>query len=186
MEAEGRVRGVALKSHGEFVLRHEGEEGLRKLEKLMSDLGHPINYKDVEPMDFYSTGLEGLTFLGMKRIFGYGDEMFQKLGATNAKFSLIIRLFMKYFFSVEKVADLVPKMWRKYYTTGNLKVEEYSEEDKYAILRIRNFELHPLLCQNLLGYFSSVLQMVVGSPVTAKETKCTHKGDDYHEFLMEW
>ncbi|GAI52915.1 unnamed protein product, partial [marine sediment metagenome] len=31
-----------------------------------------------------------------------------------------------------------------------------------------------------------IIQMIVGSKVTSEETKCVHRGDEYHEFLLKW
>lgn len=186
MECEGEVRGVSIKDTANFVLKEEGKEGLRKLEKAMEDLGHPLNYEDIRKMDFYPLGLWGLYMLAMKRIFDYDDDKIRELGADNAKSSLIVRLFMKYFFSIEKIVKEAPKIWNKYNTAGNLKVAEYSEEENYVILRIEDYHFHPIHCRNLEGYLPAIVQMVVKDQTTCRETKCIYQGDEYHEFLVEW
>ena len=93
---------------------------------------------------------------------------------------------MKYFVSLEKIAKEAPKMWRRYHTVGDPKVVEFSEEKRYGILRVENFNLVPSYCQMVIGYLSSLIQIVVKASVTCKETKCTFRGDDYHEFLLKW
>ena len=184
MELEGETRGVGFKTEAKFILKEEGMAGLKKLEDIMEKFGYP--YKNIQTMDFYPMGLLAVALLSIKGLFNYDDKKFQEMGRFEAKFSLIIRLFMKYFISIERVIKEVPKMWRKYYTVGDLKVIEFNEKKKYAIIRLENFQLHPLLCQVFEGYFPSVLQMIVGGFVTCEETKCTFRGDDYHEFLMKW
>lgn len=184
MKVKGEVRGASFKTEAEFVLKEEGKEGMEILEDVMTKLGHP--YKEIKMMDFYPLGLEAVMLLAIQRLFNYDDKKFQEMGRTEAKVSFIIRLFMKYFVSIDKVLKEVSKMWRKYYTVGDLKVTELNEEERYVILRLENFCLHPILCQSLIGYFPSVLQMVVGGETSCEETKCVFRGDDYHEFLLKW
>jgi len=186
MKAEGEVRGVSLKNTSDFIIKEEGEEGLKKLEKAMTEIGQPLEYEEIKAMQFYPLGLFALYLLVIKRLFNYPDEKIQEIGKSNAKLSLVIKLFMKYFFSPQRVLKEVPKMWRKYYSVGKLSVQEFNEEEKRAILRIEDFSLHPVWCQDLAGFFSSMVQMVVGSEAKCQETKCTHRGDPYHEFLVKW
>jgi hypothetical protein len=186
MDIKGEVRGVVFETTSKFIVKEEGEEGLRKLEQTMAELGHPLKISEVRKLDFYPLGLWGLFLLSIERLFNYDDEKFRELGESNAKFSIIIRLFMKYFFSPEKVMTLVSKMWRKYYTEGVLKKVEFNKKEKYLILRIENFHFHQLLCKDLIGYFAAVTQMIFKDKVTCKETKCVHRGDKYHEFLLTW
>ncbi len=184
---KGEGRGASLKGYAEFILKEEGEEGLKKLEDVMTELGHPIKYREVKTMDFYPLTIEALTLVAIKKLFDFDDKKFQEMGEFEPKgSSLIVKLFMKYFVSIERTVKEVSKMWRKYYTIGDLKVIECNEEKRYVILRLENFRFHPLLCQDLIGYFSSMLQMVVRGEITCEETKCIYRGDEYHEFLLKW
>ena len=185
MKIKGEIRGVALRGEIDFVLKEEGKEGLEKLKNAMKKLGHPIEYEKVKPMDFYPLSLHGTIQMVIKRLFNWGDEKFQEMGKFEAKVSLIARLYLGYFFSADKIAEELPKMWRKYFTVGNLKVVEYDEEKGYSVCRIEDFDIHAIQCQVLLGYFSSISQMITGDKVVGKETKCIYRGDQYHEFLFE-
>jgi len=184
MKIEGEARGLGFQTEAKFVLKEEGEEGLKKLEAQMAKLGYP--YSKIKTMDFYPIGLLAVNMLVIKRLFNYDDKKFQEMGKFEAKSSLIIRLFMKYFVSLERVAKESPKMWRKYYTVGDLKVPEINQEKRYIIIRIENFSLHPILCQILIGYFQSIVRMVLKGETTCEETKCVFRGDECHEFLMRW
>ena len=137
-------------------------------------------------MVFYPLGLEGLTLLIIKRLFNFNDETIKEMAVRQAKTSILIRLFTKSFLSVKKAAVLVPKMWRTIYTVGEAEVGEINEEEKYAVLIIKDFLIIPIYCLYLIGYFSSILQLIVGNKVTCKETKCPFKGDEYHEFVLKW
>lgn len=187
MNLEGESRGMSLKGYGDYVLKEEGEGGLKRLEDAISGLGYPLNFNEIKAMDFYPLGLEAVTLIAIKRLFGYDNEKFQEMGKFEPKGSLILKLFMKYFVSLKRVAEEAPKMWRKYYTVGDLKVIDYDLDKRYIILRLENFRLHPLLCQDLIGYFSSVVKMVVGrEEINCQETECVFRGGKYHEFLLKW
>ena len=184
LKLKGEIRGLGFKTEAKFVLKEEGEEGLKKLEDTMAKLGYP--YNEIKTMDFYPLGLLAVNMLVIKRLFNYDDKKFQEMGKFEAKSSLIIRLFMKYFVSLERVAKEAPKMWRKYYTIGDLKVPEVNQEKRYIIIKIENFSLHPILCQVLMGYFLTIVKMVLKGEATCEETKCVFRGDECHEFLMRW
>ena len=184
MKLKGETRGVGFQTEAKFILKEEGEEGLKKLENEMTRLGFP--YDKIKTMEFYPMGLLAVALVVIQRLFNYDENKFQEMGKFESKSSLIIRLFMKYFASLERVAKESEKMWRNYYTVGNLKVTELDKDKKYVIVRIENFSLHPILCQVLIGYYVSIVKMVVKSEVTCQEVKCVHKGDEYHEFLLKW
>jgi hypothetical protein len=186
MDLNGESRGIAIKDDFEYVFQRKGVEGVKMLENELESFGCPIKYEDIKTMQFYPVGLEAVIMLATKKLFNYDKEDFKKLGEFSSKLSFIIRIFIKYFGSLETIARESPKMWRKYHTVGDPTVLEFSEEKRYAILRVENFDLVPIYCQMLTGYFSSLLQMVVKGSVVCKETKCTFKGDDYHEFLLKW
>ena len=185
MAIKGETIGMAIIEYKEFILKDKGKKGLDKLEKTMAEIGYP-QYKKIKPMKFYPLGLYALTLIAIERLFHFDDEKFQKMGRFNAKLSMIIRFFMKFFVSLERVAKVVPRMWRRYYTVGDLKTVEYDVKKKYALLRLEKFKLHPLHCQVCKGYFSTILGIIVGSPVICQETKCVHRNDEYHQFLLKW
>lgn len=186
MKIKAEVRGSGPRNIGLFILKGKGKEALERLEKIITNLGYPIKYEKLRPMSFYPFGLVAVSLLAIKRLFNYDNKEFQEMGGADAKFSPITKIFLKHFVSVKRVAKAAPRMWKKYNAGGNLKVINYDEDKKYAILRVENFCIHPLHCQYLIGYFSSVIQMIVGKKGVCEETKCVHRGHDHHEFLLKW
>ncbi len=182
----GEARGIAIKGEVDFILEQEGDEGVEKLEKKINDMGYPIKLKEIKTMDFYPVWLEALVLCGAEKLFHYDTKKFQEMGRFEPKVSFLIRMFMKYFFSPEIVAREAPKIWRESYTVGDLEVVKFDQENREAVVRLKNFKLHPLQCQNLIGYFASVVQMITGKPVTCREEKCVFRGDEYHEFVLNW
>lgn len=186
MKIRGEVRGATLKADGEYVLQAKGEEGLRRLEKEMVRLGYPLEYKRVKAVTFYPIGLRAISLAAIKKVFNLNDKDFCNIGIFESKLSLIMRMFMKYFFSIDLMLTKVSEMWRKYYAVGDMKVVDYEKDKRRGTLRIENFYLHPLHCRTLEGFISSIIKMIVNSDVSCKEIKCPFWGDDYHEFSVKW
>ncbi|XOB40958.1 MAG: hypothetical protein ACKKMW_02725 [Candidatus Nealsonbacteria bacterium] len=186
MKIKGEVRGIAPKSHVQFVVEEKGEEVFKKVEDKMAELGQIVKYKSMKPMSFYPIGLEAVTLLVVRELFNLSDEKLREIGEYQSKISLIVKLFMKYFVSMQVIAQKAPIMWRKYYNIGYFKVTELNEEEKYVVLEIKNFKIHSPHCRMLEGYFANVVKMVVNKDTDCKETKCPFKGDNYHQFLIKW
>ena len=186
MKIKGEVRGIAPKSHVQFVVEEKGEEVLKKIEEKMVELGHPVKYKNVKSMSFYPIGLEAITLLVIKGLFHYDDEKIREMGIYQSKISLIIKLFMKYFVSMKVIAQKAPEMWRRYYTVGDLRITELNEKEKYTVIEVKDFQIHQPHCRVLEGYFANVVKMVVNQKTGCEEVKCSLLGDDYHKFIVKW
>ena len=184
-----QVRGVVFKTDTAYILAEKGEEGLKRLESELEKIGHPIKYKEIKSMEFYPAGLRVISLLVIKEIFGFDDKKIENMGLVATKKSIIIKLFVKFFLSLQRVFfKEAPRIWQKHWTGGEVVPVELNEEKKYAILRLKNFNLHPLYCSVYLqGYFAGILQMLVkSSQISCRETKCSFKGDEYHEYLIKW
>lgn len=170
----------------EFILREKGKEGLEQLEQSLKENGYPLQYGKIKTMDFYPIWWRILSLLFIMDFFKFNEEKIREMGASSPKISFILRLFMKHFISIEKTLGQMPKMWQKHYSVGDLKVVQFNEKEKKLVLNLENFNLHPIVCIYLAGYFSKVIEMVVKSPAVCKEKKCSHQGSPYHEFLLTW
>jgi hypothetical protein len=186
MEIEGEARGVTLKVDWEIILKEKGEEGLRRLEEKMAEVGCPLKYKEIREMDFYPIGYDAISMLAIKELFGLSEKDLEILGTKAVKFSIFLRIFMKYSFSRNLLIQEAPKMWRRHYTIGDLEVLKFDEKEKLVILRLKNFSIHPIFCAPLRGYFSKVVEIIVGKPTTCQETSCPFRDDNYHEFSIKW
>ena len=151
-------------------------------------MGHPIKYKEIETFGYYPVGLRALSLLVIKKVFNFDDEKIKEIGFFGTKVSLIIKFFIKYVFSTQKVfLQEGPRIWREHWTIGRLVPVELNEKEKYAVLQLKDFNLHPIYCIFLEGYLSGLFSMIVKSPkITCQEKKCSFKGDEYHEYLIKW
>ncbi len=187
MKTEGATRGFNLEHDREWILKEKGEEGLKKVEKELERIGRPIHYKQLKTMDFYPAGMRALSLLAIKKVFDLSKEEIKEVFVSHAKRSLIVKLFAKYFYSLSLTLRKTSEMWERYWTKGELVTEKHSPEEKLVVLRLKDFELHPLFCYCLEGYFVTIAELVTGSKeVRCRETKCTFEGAPYHEFIIEY
>lgn len=191
MSSDIKVRGAVFKTDGRYVLEKMGQEGLKKTEAELKKIGQPLKYGEIKNMELYPAGLRMLSLLAVKKTCGLNDKEVKEMGILATKKSTIVRVFAKYFLSIERVFFReAPRLWQKHWTGGELTPAELNQEKKYAVLELKNFDLHPLYCSAYLpGYFSGILQMVIDTPrITCRETKCTFslRGSEFHEFLLKW
>jgi uncharacterized protein YxjI len=190
LNAEGEVRGVVFKTDRHFIIDKVGEEGLRKVEEELQKMNCPFNYDEgTDNMSFYPVGMRVLSLIAVSKALNLDREGVMKMGESAPKFSLMIKFFMRYFLSAEKIMEKAGEMWGKHYTVGKLESVEMNIEENFLRARLYDIDLHPIFCDYLLGYFSSIIKMGVGKEGKegkGEELKCIHRGDDYHEFTIKW
>jgi hypothetical protein len=148
-------------------------------------MGYPIDYSTVKAMAWYPIGLRAISLLAIKRALNWDDAQIKEMGKNAPKYSLITKLMLRYFANPDIIAPRAGTYWHKNYSVGSL---EGKVIDHSAIIRLRDFLIHPILCTYLEGYFACVLSMIVGqdNKLSVEETKCMHRGDEHHEFLLRW
>jgi len=185
-KTKGEVRGIGPRSIAEYVLWKEGEHGLKRLEDLMNSLGFPIEYRKMKSMDYYPYWIVSVSFLAVKRLFNFTNEDFQKMGEMDVRFTPLQKIFIKYFVSLKKLAESASKMWEHYDTLGKIELIEFDEKNKRAIMKVTEFDRSEYQCQYLIGYITATAKIVSKTIPICEETKCTFRGDEYHEFTLKW
>jgi hypothetical protein len=185
MKIEGEIKGVVFQVDAKYILEKEGEEGLKKLEKRVKELGYPIDYRTVGALDFHPIGLRAISLLLIKDTFGWGDKEIREMGRTAPMASFIMKLLLKFFVTWKKSIGEIPGYWAKHYTIGSLEVVKEDEKTKDVILHLKDIKIHPILCLYLEGYFEKTYEFVIGKGRgKVEETKCMFKGDPYHEYVL--
>lgn len=183
----GKVRGQVFLTDLGYIKEKEGEEGVKLLKKKMAEWGNPIDYDKAEVIEWYPLGLRVISLLAIKEVFNWEEKQVFDLGNAAPKFSFIVKMLIKIFSSIEKVFNEGPKYWQRHYTKGVLENYRIDLKKKYVILRLKDFKIHPILCPLFAGYFLGIAQYSIESKeITIKETKCSFKGDPYHEYLIKW
>lgn len=187
MKIEGKTRGATLKTDAEYILKKGGQGYLRKIEEAFERFNFPFKYGEVNPMAFYPIGLRILSLLIIKEALDLKKDKIREIGEVASKTSLIMKFFMQYFLSLKKTFSLAPQIWKKYYSVGDLRPIELNEEKRFMILRLENFNVHPILCSYLEGFLTTLLKMIVKSPnCHCEEEKCFFRGGENHEYLFKW
>lgn len=187
MRIKGNSRGEILRTHAVYISAKEGREGVSKIETKLKELGYPLVFEEVKPMEWYPEGLGVLLLLVAKEIFHWNDADIFEMGNAAPQYSLIARLLMKYFISPERSFKESPKYWQGHYDFGTLEAAEFDEKEKYLVIRVKEYKFHPIICTFHSGYFLRIAQFVIGSEgLTIEETVCMFKGGPYHEYVIRW
>ena len=75
-------------------------------------------------------------------------------------------------------------MWKEHYSAGTLESGHY--EDGYATIILKDFDVSPLFCEYLRGFFKGIANLTKVKNIKVEETKCTFRGDKYHEYTFTW
>lgn len=186
MEMKGDIRGLSLIADYEYVRHKLGDEGVRKVEKEMALLGHPLLLKEIKQMEFYSIGYAGVIELAIERALSFTAEDYYEMGRYAPKSSVILKVMLKYFASLDSAIVQATNIWRKYYTVGTLEAIEVNEKERRVVFRISEYEIAPSTCHVVRGYLAQVTQMITGEQVASEERSCTFRGDPYHEIVLTW
>ncbi len=189
---EGEVRGAILKADVKFILQNKGKEGLEKVEREMEKIGYPFRYREVKALEFYPVKLRVLSLLAIKKVLGFSDKQVKEIGRQVPQDSFILRLslgFLGLAREPEKLYKNATVLWKRFLTIGEFVAVEFQEKAGRGkvIDRLMDFNTHPILCiylEGILERFHEIARRV--KKVNVKETKCIFKGDEYHEFLVEW
>jgi len=191
MSVLGKIKGASFKGEMEYILEKKGREGLKILEKETEKLGYLIEHEKIKETEWYPVGLRIVSFAAMINVFDWGEKELAEIAESSPKVSFIIRFFMKHFISPPKIFRVaVPKMWERHFNIGSLETADFqmTKKDGYAVIRLKNFKLHPVYCfffgHYLIGTFKLTDQRF--KEIAFEETKCMFKGDDYHEYLIKW
>ncbi len=186
-EIKGNVRGATLLTHKDYIMHRKGKEGLKAVEEKIKELGYSFSFGEIKPLEWYPVAIGCLIVLTAYKIFNWEEADIFDMGKSAARFSFFVKILTKYFISIEAVYENASKYWERHFDFGKLEKVEFNKEKKYSIIRLKGYKTHPLLCIHLTGYFLATSQLVIqNSNITIKETKCMHKGDPYHEWLIRW
>ena len=178
----GNVKGEVFRTHAHYIIKKEGEEGLKKLEDKMTELGVPIKFDEIKPFEWVSEGLSSLTIIVSKEVFNWTEEDVFEMGRFAPKFSFIIKVMIQYLVSIETLFNNAAKYWDKHFDFGYVETV-FEKENKKMIIKEYEFKTHPLLCIYHAGYFKGLAEFGVKGEV---ESKCVYRGEDYNEYIVTW
>ena len=187
MKIKGNAKGAIFQAHAAYIRAEKGEAGIKKVEDGLENLGYPLRFEEIKPMEWYPEAHSVLTILVAKDAFNWNDNDISDMGNSAPKYSTIVKLLMRYFLSLERTFKESPKYWRKHFDFGKVETVKFSEKEKYLIVRVKDYAVHPIVCLFHAGFFKGLAHFVLKSEkINVEETKCIHRGDPYHEYVIRW
>ena len=184
------VRGAAFLEDFPYLRRKKGNAGLESLENAIVDLGGSMRLGDVKDMAWYPVSERVIFLKALKKAFGWTDANVFDMGKSAPRVPSTMKFFLKYIVSPHMAFKSSADYWSHYFSFGTFVPVEYTEDgSKNAgrlVMEIRDFDVDPIMCVQLSGYFLGVGVMTKMVDPTIRETKCVHHGGPHHEFLMEW
>lgn len=181
------VRGSVIMANLEFLRRRGGEVAIKKLKEKWREFELSPDLLKIKPMEFYPEGISVFLVLIAREILDLDDEGVFEMGRAGMKLSFFLKIISHYFSSFKKCFKESPKYWEKHFDFGRIEPVELNEEEKKVIIRVIGYNYHPTMCLYHRGYFLQLTNLIIGGDrATIEETKCTHKGDLCHEYIISW
>jgi len=187
-QIKGSAKTVTLQTDKIYIEIQNVENGISLVEKEMEKMGFPFCYnKLVSPTDFVPISVRIASLLAIKKVFHLDDEQIRAMGRLATKSSFFTKLALRYLISLEKMSKEIPRHWKRHYSVGSMDLGDLHESERFFIVRLREFNTHPIFCTYFSGYILGIVELIENYPnLAVQETKCQHRGDEYHEFIVTW
>lgn len=184
---KGNIRGEGLLTDIRYVHFKKGDKGVKMLESKLNELGYKIKFDEIKSLEWYPIKIDVLKNLILMDIFKWTEKDIFEMGNFAPKVSFLVKVLIKYFVSAKKSFSQSPKYWKQHFDIGELEPYNFSAKEKKMVFRLRDFNVHPVMCTIFSGYFLRIAQFVLKSDkITIEETVCTFKKGSYHEYLIKW
>ena len=185
MENENKnFRGGVLLTRVLFVKKKFGQDGIRKIRSEILKLGYnPPDPENIKIAAWYPNRYNIAFLKAFKET--YGDKQFVRL-AKNSPFEKVgfVTHFVKWPDNPRELIENSGELWSLFYDFGKIGGEMTGERD--AKLRGYDISDDPVFCEYLTYYFESLMEKITKSKVDVKHIKCTHRGGEHEEWLMQW
>ena len=168
----------------EYIKRMRGAEGVELTLKELRKRGYNYDFRRMRHGEWVPIEVRKEFLYAVRDALDWDDRRIFAMGARSPTISPVFKIFMGVIIDIKKILDYSPELWKKHYSGGTLAFEEF--RPGYARLTLRDFDVDPLLCKYLEGYFLGVLKLAKVKNPKVKETKCTFRGDEYHEYTGTW
>ncbi len=182
---EGSCKVATLNANIEYIKNKAGVQGVELVFEELKKRGYPQDLRKMKDLDLVPVDMRKELLFVVRDVLEWDDERIRDMGEQAVKSSYIMRTFIGLFMNMERIFNAAPDIWDKNYTVGKMssKVDVAKGE---GFVSLTDFELDPLVCNYLLGYFTGVAKLAKRTNLQVKEIKCVHKGDDRHEFFITW
>lgn len=158
------------------------------MEDELQQMGFPFHYSAINsPFSFVPLKLRIASLYAIRNVLQLTDDQIQEMGRLATRNSAFTKLGLRFLIDLKKMAKGIPRHWQRHYTTGSMDVGELHEDEKYLVVRLKDFPVPKLYCCYLAGYILGDVELIGnGQNLRICETKCMSCNDDYHEFKVMW
>lgn len=183
----GNVRGEKFYTTLPYLQKREKNGEVKRVLEEMEKAGYPLSMKEINSSKMYPIKMAILLFVISKDVFNWNEEDIFEMGRFAPRTSYVTKLLLRNLVSIKTIFNKAPDTWRNHYDFGSLEAIEINTEEKYLVVRVKDFNVHPITCPYHAGYFQAMTEFCVKSKeVKTVEKKCVHNGDDYHEYHISW
>ena len=188
MKIKGSVKAVALQTDKIYIEMQNAQNGVTLVEEEMEKMGFPFRFDSVKsPTDLVPLSVRIASLLAIKKVFHLEDVQIKEIGRLATKSSFFTKLVLRYLVSIKKMAKEIPRHWERHFTIGVMDPCELHEDERFLIVRLRDFNAHAIFCTYLTGYIVGMIELIGDyTNVIVQETKCQQRGDEIHEFRVTW
>lgn len=187
LKIDGKVRGSVLNSDIKYVLDEKGEEGIKKINREVKKIAPNFDYNKIRNTDWYPIGWRAISLLIIIQTFDWDEEKIFEMGCTAPKNSFIAKTVLRFFASLKKTAEEIPKYWKKHYSIGEMVNEKIDIKNKVIITDLKNFDIHPCLLNYFRGYFQTIAELATRSKyVNVEGVRLISGGKAYYKFTIRW
>jgi len=187
-QIQGSVKAVTLQTDKIYIEMQKTHNGIALVEEEMEKMGFPFRYSTLKsPTDLVPLSVRIASLLAIKKVFHLQDEQISEIGRLATKSSFFTKLVLRYLVSMKKMANEIPRHWQRHFTIGFMDPCELHEDERFLIVRLKEFNTHAIFCTYLSGYIAGMIELIGNySNITVQESKCQLRGDEYHEFRVTW
>jgi hypothetical protein len=186
---EAQVRGRAIVGLVRFIKDDFGPDVLQEIIRDGGPVLKEMFSSQIRSAGWYSYKAYTDFLCSIANRLHLGDpEFFRKVGIKTGSIdmSTILRVYVT-IASSERLIRSCTKIWESTYNNAG-RMEAIAWNPDNTILRIYYFpQMHPYHCSLIVGWMIATMDSI-GLKVDpdSKETKCTSRGDAYHEFFATW
>jgi hypothetical protein len=185
---KARIRGCCIKSMVDSLLGTKEERLLPSIQQKVKEYGFKEDLKEISVLKWYPFTLIMASIFSFYEVLDWTEEDVKKAGRncprSSGQFVFRTLAFSMY---LEGAFKMLNHIWKRLVGLGEIESVELNKQEKYAIARVRNFPVHPLCCVFLEGFGEGFGKFLIqAKKFWCKESKCSFKGDPYHEFILRW
>lgn len=135
----------------------------------------------VDPLKRYPVAEEMSLIFAAKDVLGWDNEAVKELGRNIPRVSFMVKMFLRYFLTLDTTTREAKKYWDKHFDFGELEVMNTDIESGNYVVEVRGFDIHPVYCSFLCGFLETMIGFVLTGPMGSEVVRCSD-GDGVNRF----